>query len=199
MLYNRENEGRVESLSTTWEALECELDQCHKCPLGNTRTNIVIGTGNRNADLMFVGEAPGADEDKTGIPFVGAAGKHLDKFLEAVGIDREDVYIANILKCRPPNNRDPLPEEQDICIDYLRSQVKLIKPKIIVCLGRIAAMRLIDPEFRITKMHGKFYKRGNFHICSVYHPSALLRDPSKNEDMYRDMKAIKALLSSLTE
>ncbi|MBQ2729509.1 MAG: uracil-DNA glycosylase [Clostridia bacterium] len=186
-------------MAMTWEELEAACKSCYKCPLGERRTNIVIGTGNKNADIMFVGEAPGADEDKTGIPFVGAAGKHLDKFLSAVGIDREDVYIANILKCRPPNNRDPLPEEQDICIKYLREQVKLIRPKIIVCLGRISAMRLIDPEFRITKMHGQFYKRGDFHICAVYHPSALLRDASKNEDMYKDMKAIKELLTQVSK
>lgn len=185
-------------MAMTWQELEAACKECQKCPLGATRTNIVIGTGNRNADIMFVGEAPGADEDRTGIPFVGAAGKHLDKFLAAVGINREDVYIANILKCRPPNNRDPLPEEQDICIKYLRRQVKLIRPKIIVCLGRISAMRLIDPEFRITKMHGQFFKKGDFHICAVYHPSALLRDASKNEDMYRDMKAIKAKLDELS-
>ena len=186
-------------MAMTWEELEAACKSCYKCPLSERRTNIVIGTGNKNADIMFVGEAPGADEDKTGIPFVGAAGKHLDKFLSAVGIDREDVYIANILKCRPPNNRDPLPEEQDICIKYLREQVKLIRPKIIVCLGRISAMRLIDPEFRITKMHGQFYKRGDFHICAVYHPSALLRDASKNEDMYKDMKAIKELLTQVSK
>ncbi len=184
-------------MAMTWEELETACSECKKCPLGNSRTKVVIGTGNRNADVMFIGEAPGAEEDKTGIPFVGAAGKHLDKFLCAVGIDRESVYIANILKCRPPNNRDPLPEEQDICIKYLREQVKLIRPKIIVCLGRISAMRLIDPEFRITKMHGQFYKKGDFHICAVYHPSALLRDASKNEDMYRDLKAVKALLDTL--
>lgn len=184
-------------MGMSWEQLESACTSCHECPLGDRRTNIVIGTGNRNADIMFVGEAPGADEDKTGIPFVGAAGKHLDKFLAAVGMKREDVYIANILKCRPPNNRDPLPEEQDVCIKYLREQVKLIKPKIIVCLGRISAMRLIDPEFRITKMHGRFFKRGEFYICAVYHPSALLRDPSKNEDMYTDLKKVKAKLAEL--
>lgn len=181
----------------TWETLEAECSSCTKCNLSKTRTNIVIGTGNREADIMFVGEAPGADEDKTGIPFVGAAGKHLDKFFAAVGIERDDVYIANILKCRPPQNRDPLPEEQDLCMGYLRAQVKLIRPKIIVCLGRISAMKLIDPEFRITKMHGQFFKKGDFHICAVYHPSALLRDPSKNEDMYKDMKAIKRKLDDL--
>lgn len=180
-----------------WESLEKTCTDCRRCALGSTRTNCVFGTGNKNADLMFVGEAPGADEDRTGIPFVGAAGKHLDRFLEAVGIERDDVYIANILKCRPPHNRDPLPDEQDCCIEYLRAQVRLIKPKMIVCLGRIAAMRLIDPAFRITASHGKFYTRGAFQLCAVYHPSALLRDPKKNEDMYRDMKAVKAMLDNL--
>jgi len=184
-------------MAMTWDELERACANCSACPLAKMRTNIVIGCGNRNADIMFVGEAPGADEDREGIPFVGAAGKHLNKFLAALGIDREDVYIANILKCRPPNNRDPYPEEQDVCIKYLREQVKLVRPKIIVCLGRIAAMRLIDPEFRITKMHGKFFKRGDFHICAVYHPSALLRDPLKNEDMYKDLKAVKEKLSEL--
>lgn len=184
-------------MSMNWEELSAACNSCHKCSLCKTRTNVVIGTGNKNADIMFVGEAPGADEDKTGIPFVGAAGKHLDKFLASVGIDRKEVYIANILKCRPPNNRDPFSEEQDMCIPYLREQVKLIRPKIIVCLGRISAMRLIDPEFRITKMHGQFFKKGDFHISAVYHPSALLRDPSKNEDMYRDMKAVKNKLDEI--
>ena len=179
-----------------WESLKAECESCRKCALGSTRTNCVFGTGSRTADLMFVGEAPGAQEDATGIPFVGAAGQHLDRFLAAVGIDRGRVYIANILKCRPPANRDPLPEEQDACIGYLREQVKLVRPKLRVCLGRIAAMRLIDPDFRITKSHGTVYKRGAFLIGAVYHPSALLRDPRKNEDMYRDMKKIKQILDS---
>ena len=143
---------------------------------------------------MFVGEAPGEKEDLSGIPFVGAAGQLLDKYLTAVGIERDDVYIANILKCRPPKNRDPLPEEQDKCIGYLREQVRLIKPEIIVCLGRIAAMRLIKPDYRITAEHGQFVKKGQFMMTAVYHPAALLRDPRKKEDMYRDMKKIKEYL-----
>ena len=143
---------------------------------------------------MFVGEAPGAKEDETGIPFVGAAGKLLDKYLCAVGISREEVYIANILKCRPPANRDPLPEEQDACIEYLREQVRLIRPKVIVCLGRISAMRLIKPDFKITKEHGVFFKKNEYTLCAVYHPAALLRDPRKKEDMYTDMKNIAAFL-----
>jgi len=178
----------------TWEELEQTCKSCTECALSETRTNCVFGTGSRTASLMFVGEAPGEKEDLSGIPFVGAAGKLLDKYLEAVGIDRGEVYIANILKCRPPKNRDPLPAEQDKCIGYLREQVKLIKPKIIVCLGRIAAMRLISPDYKITKEHGIFVQKGNFTMTAVYHPAALLRDPRKKEDMLTDMKKIKEYL-----
>lgn len=169
-------------------------EKCTGCDLCKTKTNTVFGTGNENASLMFVGEAPGEKEDLSGIPFVGAAGKLLDKFLAAVEIDRDEVYIANILKCRPPQNRDPLPAEEDACIDLLRNQVRLIDPKLIVCLGRISAMRLIKPDFKITKEHGVFFKKGKFTICAVYHPAALLRDPRKKEEMLVDMKNIKAFL-----
>ena len=180
----------------TWNELYEQCRICDKCPLGKTKTNTVFGCGNQNARLMFVGEAPGEQEDKQGIPFVGAAGKLLDKYLDAVEILRDEVYIANILKCRPPHNRDPLPEEGDACIGFLREQVKLIRPEIIVCLGRIAAMRLIKPDFKITREHGVIVKKGAFAMTAVYHPAALLRDPSKKEDMYRDMKKIKAYLDS---
>ncbi|MBQ8508747.1 MAG: uracil-DNA glycosylase [Clostridia bacterium] len=182
----------------TWEELEAQCEACQNCPLGATRTKLVFGTGNREADLMFVGEAPGEKEDLSGIPFVGAAGKLFDRYLEAVDIRREDVYIANILKCRPPKNRDPQPAEEDACIGFLREQVKLIRPKMIVCLGRISAMRLIKPDFKITKEHGVWFNKGGFEMCAVYHPSALLRDPHKKEDMLVDMKAIKAKLEALS-
>ena len=181
----------------TFAELKAACGACHKCELGATRTNVVFGTGNENADVLFVGEAPGQKEDETGIPFVGAAGKLLDQYLAAVGIDRGQVYIANILKCRPPHNRDPLPAEEDACIDYLREQVRLIHPKIIICLGRISAMRLIKPDFRITAEHGKFFKKGEYTITAVYHPAALLRDPRKKEDMYTDMKAVKAFIDGM--
>ena len=174
----------------TWEELKLSCESCKRCPLGDTRTKLVFGTGNRDAKLMFVGEAPGGEEDKTGIPFVGAAGKLFDKYLEAVGIDRDEVYIANILKCRPPKNRDPLPEEQDVCIDYLREQVRLIKPKMIVCLGRISAMRLISPDYRITREHGKWIKKGQYDMTAVYHPSLLLRDESRRDEMLADMMEV---------
>lgn len=179
----------------TWEALEAYCRSCERCALCRTKTNTVFGTGNRAAELLFVGEAPGEQEDRSGIPFVGAAGKLLDLYLESVAIPREKVYIANILKCRPPHNRDPLPEEQDACMPYLREQVRLIKPKIIVCLGRISAMRLIKPDYRITKEHGILIRKGEFAMTAVYHPSAVLRDPGKKEAMYTDMCKIRQYLT----
>ncbi len=180
-----------------WRELEARCASCHACPLGSTRTNLVFGTGSRHASLLFVGEAPGEQEDLQGIPFVGAAGRLLDKYLYAVDIPRESVYIANILKCRPPRNRDPEASEQDACIGYLREQVKLINPAIIVCLGRISAMRLIKPDFRITREHGQFVRKGHYLMTAVYHPAALLRDTSKKEDMLRDMERIKFELDRL--
>ena len=180
-----------------WNQLEERCRDCQGCPLGKTRTNLVFGVGNREADLMFVGEAPGQAEDEQGIPFVGAAGKLLDRYLYAVGIPRESVYIANILKCRPPMNRDPLPEEEDACIGYLREQVRLIQPKIIVCLGRIAAKKLIDPDFRITRQHGQWFRRGDFWMMATFHPSALLRDVSKRPEAFDDLMALRAKMKEL--
>ena len=184
-------------MSDSWEILRSECESCKACELHTTRTNCVFGTGNINADLLFVGEAPGDNEDKTGIPFVGRAGQLLDQYLYAVDIPRESVYIANILKCRPPKNRDPLPAEEDACMDFLRRQVKLIRPKIIVCLGRIAAMRLIRPDYKITKEHGEWVQKGNFLITAVYHPALLLRDPRRKEEMLADMKNIKEKLDQI--
>lgn len=179
-------------------ALYQACKDCTACPLHESRTNCVFGTGSPTADLMFVGEAPGEQEDLSGTPFVGRAGQLLDKYLYAVDISRDQVYIANILKCRPPKNRDPLPAEEDACIGFLREQVKLIRPKIIVCLGRIAAMRLIKPDFKITQEHGTWFQKGNYLMTAVFHPAALLRDPRRKEDMLEDMKAIKAKLDSLS-
>lgn len=182
-----------------FDELAARCAVCNACPLGQTRTKSVFGVGNPNADLMFVGEAPGEQEDLTGTPFVGRAGQLLDKFLFAVDIPREDVYIANILKCRPPKNRDPLPEEEDACIGYLREQVRLIRPKIIVCLGRISAMRLIKPDYKISQEHGTWVEKGSFLMTAVYHPAALLRDPRRKEEMLEDMKAIRKKLDELRE
>lgn len=175
----------------TLEQIKSECEKCTGCPLYKTRTNLVFGCGNESAKLMFVGEAPGESEDLQGIPFVGRAGQLFDKFLIATDIKREDVYIANMLKCRPPKNRDPLPEEQDVCIEWLRKQVRAINPEIIVCLGRISAIRLIKPDFKITSEHGIWFEKGKFKMMAVYHPSYLLRDPRKREDMLIDMKKIK--------
>ncbi|MBR2907134.1 MAG: uracil-DNA glycosylase [Clostridia bacterium] len=191
-------ENRTKETAAAWETLLENCRSCSACPLSKTRTNCVFGTGNPDADLLFIGEAPGREEDLSGIPFVGRAGKLLDKYLYAVDIPRESVYIANILKCRPPENRDPLPEEEDACIGYLREQLKLIRPKIIVCLGRISALRLIKPDFRITREHGVWFQKGNYQMTAVFHPAALLRDPTKKELMLEDMKEIKKRLDALS-
>lgn len=181
----------------SWAELEQRCENCDKCRLCETKTNTVFGVGNKNAKLMFVGEAPGESEDLQGIPFVGAAGKLFDKYLSAVGISRDEVYIANILKCRPPKNRDPQEDEEDACMPYLREQTKLINPQMIVCLGRVSAKRLIKEDFRITKEHGIWFKKGSFRMCAIYHPSALLRDFSKREDTLKDMLEIKRAYSLL--
>jgi len=178
-------------MNDSWEKLYAECSSCNACELSKTRTNCVFGAGNKNADLLFIGEAPGDNEDKTGIPFVGRAGKLLNEYLDAVGICRDTVYIANILKCRPPRNRDPMPEEEDACLPFLRRQVEILQPEIIVCLGRIAAKRIISPDFRITKEHGVWFQRGKQKILATFHPSALLRDPAKKEAALEDFKKIE--------
>jgi len=179
------------------EELKAHCVNCRACGLESTRTNVVFGKGDPDSDIMFIGEAPGEKEDLSGLPFVGAAGKLLDKYLGFIGLETDDVYIANVIKCRPPKNRDPLPEEEEKCIDFLRRQVAIIDPKIIVCLGRIAAAKIIKSDFRITAEHGKWFKKGNYYITAVYHPAALLRDPRKKEDMLLDFKKIGEMLASL--
>ena len=175
----------------TWESLKAECLQCHACALAETRTNVVFGDGNPGAEILFVGEGPGQHEDEQGIPFVGRGGQLLDDMLEMVGLDRTKVYIANIVKCRPPQNRDPLNVEQDACIGYLRRQIALIQPKIIVSLGRIAAMRLISEKFRITKEHGVWFDVDGVRMMAIYHPSALLRDPGKRPETFDDLKSLQ--------
>ncbi|MBO5898245.1 MAG: uracil-DNA glycosylase [Clostridia bacterium] len=183
--------------SAEWTTLEERCRDCRACALGATRTNNVFGTGDRESPLMFVGEAPGADEDAQGIPFVGRAGQLLDKYLLVTDLPRDKVYIANILKCRPPHNRDPEESEQDACIVHLREQFRLIRPRVLVCLGRIAAMRLIKPDFRITREHGQWFCKNGVWMMAVYHPSALLRDPTKREDMLRDLQEVRRKLEEL--
>ncbi len=181
----------------TWESLEQECLNCSKCGLCETRSNVVFGVGEKTADIMFVGEGPGEQEDLQGEPFVGAAGRFLDDMLSIIDIDRTKCYIANIVKCRPPHNRDPEEDEQNACIDYLRTQILLLKPKIIVCLGRIAARRLIDSDFRITKEHGVWYHHNGIWLTAIYHPSALLRDLSKRPETFDDLLSIREKLLQL--
>jgi len=183
---NNNNENEKE-----WNELLEICEKCKKCELHKTRRNIVFGKGSTNAKIMFIGEAPGETEDKEGLPFVGRAGKLLDKYMFNFDFNLENIYVANILKCRPPNNRDPVESEQESCIDYLRLQTKLLSPKIIVCLGRIAAIKVIKPDFKITAEHGKWFKKGDIYITAVYHPSALLRDAPKKAEALPDFKAVR--------
>lgn len=183
----------------SWDVLEWSCNNCKKCRLWEMRNNVVIGKGNKTSDIMFIGEGPGQQEDLQGIPFVGAAGQLLDKILKSVDINKDDVYITNIVKCRPPGNRDPHDDEQDACINYLRYQLKLIQPKIIVCLGRIAAKRIIKPDFKITSEHGIWTERKGYWITSTFHPSALLRDEAKKRTTWEDFKIIKARYDMLKE
>lgn len=165
--------------------------KCKKCKLYRTRNNVVFGEGNKSADIMLVGEGPGYYEDMNGIPFIGKAGKLLDKMLLSIDLKREDIYISNIVKCRPPNNRNPENDEQNACIEYLRWQVKLIKPKLIVCLGSVAAKRLIDKNKSISVMRGKLFKKSNILFIATYHPSYLLRNESAKKYAWDDLKLIK--------
>ena len=175
-----------------WENLKQTCYSCTRCGLCQERHNVVFGVGNETADIMFVGEGPGEQEDLQGMPFVGPAGKLLDDMLRIIDLSREsNCYIANIVKCRPPRNRDPLETEQDACIDYLRNQVALVKPKIIVCLGRIAAKRLIREDYRITREHGQWVQKNGIWMTAIYHPSALLRDVSKRPETFEDLLSIR--------
>lgn len=182
-----------------WQTLEKQCMKCTGCGLCRTRTNVVFGVGNREADIMFVGEGPGEQEDLQGVPFVGPAGKLLDDMLSIIDLDRTCCYIANIVKCRPPRNRDPQEDEQDACFGYLKEQIELVRPKIIVCLGRIAAQRLIRPDFRITREHGNWFQGGQVWLTAIYHPSALLRDLSKRPETFDDLLHIRDRLAVLRE
>lgn len=181
-----------------WEELEQKCKGCTFCDLAHTRSNVVFGVGSKTADIMFIGEGPGQQEDLMGEPFVGPAGKLLDDMLSIIDLNRQNCYIANIVKCRPPNNRDPKPEEQDACIDYLRNQVALVQPKILVCLGRIAASRIIESNYRITRDHGTWIIRNGIWITSLYHPSALLRDLSKRPETFEDLLGIRNKMQELS-
>lgn len=165
----------------TWNDIERHVNACANCPLSHTRRRPVMGRGSHQADIMLIAEAPGGQEDQQGIPFVGRSGEILDGLLQDCGLTREEIYITNILKCHPPGNRDPKEEEKEACFPYLKYETFLLKPKIIVCLGRVAAQRIISPDFKITRQHGAWTYRKNCALTATYHPSAVLRDPSKYE------------------
>lgn len=184
-------------MEKSWEILEGACLSCKKCRLWEMRTHVVVGKGNRNADIMFIGEGSGQQEDLTGVPFVGPAGQLLDKMLASVGLSTENAYICNIVKCRPPGNRDPHEDEIQACINYLRYQLAMIHPKIIVCLGRIAATTILSPDFKITKEHGIWVERKGYWITATFHPSALLRDESKKRPAWEDLQAIRRKLDEL--
>lgn len=175
-----------------WDKLYSECTNCRKCVLCETRKNVVFGVGYRSSDVMFIGEGPGEQEDIKGEPFVGRAGKLLDDMMEMIYLDREKVFIANIVKCRPPGNRDPLGPEQDACFPWLERQIEMISPKIIVCLGRIAAKRMIKDDFKITREHGQWFEKDGIKCMALYHPAALLRDPRRRPETFEDLKRLQA-------
>lgn len=180
-----------------WEELEQSIKDCKKCKLCTNRNNIVFGTGNKEATLMIIGEGPGADEDKEGIPFVGKAGQLMDKAFDGIGIKREEIYIANIVKCRPPSNRVPEGDEAEACLDYLRNQVVLIKPKIIVLLGSTALKNILGKDYSITASRGKWIEKKGIMYMPTWHPAALLRDENKKIEFWRDLKEVKKQYDSI--
>ena len=181
-----------------WETLKADCLACSRCELCKTRTNVVFGQGVPDAEVLFVGEGPGQSEDEQGLPFVGRSGQLLDKYLFAIDLDRsKNCYIANIVKCRPPQNRDPLNTEKEACSGYLRRQMELMQPKILVCLGRISAMELIKPDFRITQEHGQFFRQDGIEKMAMYHPAALLRDPGKKPETFEDLKRLQAKIREI--
>ena len=182
----------------TLDELEIKCKNCTKCDLCEGRTNLVFGVGKKDADIMLIGEGPGENEDLQGQPFVRRSGQLLDKFLASVDLSRDkNVYIANMVKCRPPKNRDPKPEEQDMCINWLREQFKIIKPKIIVCVGRISAQKLIDKNFKVTQQHGEFIDKNGTLFMGTYHPAAILRNPNNKEAAFGDWLALRDKINEL--
>lgn len=182
---------------SAWETLRQECLNCRRCGLAETRTQVVFGVGDPRAEVLFIGEAPGANEDKQGQPFVGRAGKLLDDMLAMIGLKREDIYITNSVKCRPPENRDPLPEEKARCAPWLSQQLREMQPKIIVCLGRISANELIHEDFKISQEHGQFFHKDGVQMMALYHPAALLRSPGKKPETFEDLKALRAKILEL--
>lgn len=182
------------------QALQQECLACHRCGLCETRHSVVFGQGSAHAEVMLVGEGPGANEDEQGLPFVGKSGQLLDHYLQAVDLSRDkNVYIANIVKCRPPQNRDPLPEESAACMPWLRQQFQLIRPKIVVCLGRVAAQRMLDPSFSISRDHGKFFDKQGTLFMATYHPAALLRYPDNKPAVFGDFVALRQKITEVCD
>lgn len=186
-------------MQPTWTNIEQHILACAQCPLSHTRNLPVMGRGSHEADIMLIAEAPGAQEDQQGVPFVGRSGEILDCLLQDCGLSREEIYITNILKCHPPGNRDPREEEKEACFSYLKYETFLLKPKIIVCLGRIAAQRIIAPDFKITRQHGTWTCRKDCALTATYHPSAILRDPSKYEEVKKDFLEIVKKRDALSD
>ena len=182
-----------------WEELEKSIINCKKCKLCNNRKNIVFGVGNKNAEIMFIGEGPGADEDSQGIPFVGKAGKLMNKAFQGLGIKREEVYIANVVKCRPPANRNPEEDEANACLNYLRNQVMLVKPKIIVLLGSVALKHILGKEYGITASRGKWVEKKGIMYMPTWHPAALFRDETKKVDFIKDLQLVMERINDLIE
>ena len=182
-----------------WEALQERCLSCRACGLCETRTNVVFGVGNPTAEVLFVGEAPGEREDALGEPFVGKAGQLLDDMLAMIGLSRDRIYITNSIKCRPPQNRDPLNTEKDACAPFLQRQLELMRPKIIVCLGRVSAMEMIKPDFKITQEHGRFFEKNGVLMTALYHPAALLRDTDKKPDTFVDLKRLQAKIRQVCQ
>ena len=182
---------------TSWATLTQDVAACEKCRLCQTRTNVVLGEGDPHAPLMFIGEGPGRDEDQTGRPFVGRAGQLLDKMIGAIGLSREEVFIANVVKCRPPQNRAPEMDEVAACMPYLRAQVGLIRPQVIVLLGSSALGAILGPEHRITRERGAWIERKGVFFMPTFHPAALLRDESKKRPVWEDLKKVRDKLQEL--
>ena len=183
--------------AAAWEALRQRCASCQACALGRTRTKSVFGVGRQDSPVLFVGEGPGHQEDLQGEPFVGAAGKLLDEMLSIIDLGRDNCYIANIVKCRPPGNRDPREEEQAACVGFLREQIALVRPRLIICLGRIAAGVLIEKDYRITRQHGQWFSRNGIEYTAIYHPAALLRDAGKRPETFVDLKEIRRKLDAI--
>lgn len=186
-----DSQQKRQRIGYSYEELKSFVDTCRRCSLCQTRKKAVMGKGNLNSPVLFIAEAPGANEDRDGIPFTGRSGEMFDRLLANAGMSREEIYLTNVVKCHPPGNRDPRPEEQEACIPYLKYETLLLHPRIIVCLGRIAAQRIIRPDYRITREHGTFLYRKHVWLTAVYHPSAILRDETKFEETARDFRAIR--------